>query len=121
MYQFILTDIMCTDTFTHGEFQQMQLAWFRSVMGQILGVTEALPINSMNAMRRHFPDEVDHYNVDVVVTRVGVLLSGTSNSYTPIKPLHASFREFLTNRRFSGHFSSTCQRCNGTFLLRHFD
>jgi hypothetical protein len=103
MYRFILADIMRTDASTHAEFQQMQLARFRSVMGQILGAAEPLPINSMNAMRRHYPDESCHCGVEVVIKCMGSLLSGTTNLFTPIR-LHSSFREFLTDPECSGEF-----------------
>jgi hypothetical protein len=74
------------------------------VMGQILGTAEPIPLASLNAMRRHFPDERDHYEVEVVVKGLGSLLGGTTNSSTPIRPLHASFRDFLTDRECSGEF-----------------
>jgi hypothetical protein len=35
---------------------------------------------------------------------MGSLLSGTTNSSTPIRPLHASFRDFLTDQSHSGEF-----------------
>ncbi|KAG1814191.1 hypothetical protein EV424DRAFT_1541489 [Suillus variegatus] len=35
---------------------------------------------------------------------MGSLLSGTTNSCTLIRPLHASFHDFLTNKSFSGDF-----------------
>jgi hypothetical protein len=42
--------------------------------------------------------------VEVVVKGLGSLLGGTTNSSTPIRPLHASFRDFLTDRECSGEF-----------------
>jgi len=42
--------------------------------------------------------------VELVVKRMGSLLSGTTNPDSPIRPLHASFHDFLTNERFSGEF-----------------
>jgi hypothetical protein len=42
--------------------------------------------------------------VQVVVEHMGSLLSGTTNSYSPIRPLHASFREFLTDKSSSKDF-----------------
>jgi len=55
MYQFILTEIMRTNKSTHSTSRHKQLTRFRSVMGQILGASEPLPLESLNAMRRHFP------------------------------------------------------------------
>ncbi|KIK37359.1 hypothetical protein CY34DRAFT_810405, partial [Suillus luteus UH-Slu-Lm8-n1] len=102
MYDFILTEIMGKDKHTNSGFQQKQLATFHSVMGQILGTAEPLSLNSLNAMRSHF--ESDRYEVEVMVDHMGSLLSGTTNSSTPIRPLHASFRDFLTDQSHSGEF-----------------
>ncbi|KIK34723.1 hypothetical protein CY34DRAFT_17519 [Suillus luteus UH-Slu-Lm8-n1] len=102
MYDFILTEIMRKDKHTNSGVQQTQLATFRSVMGQILGTAEPLSLNSLNAMRSHF--ESDRYEVEVMVDHMGSLLSGTTNSSTPIRPLHASFRDFLTDQSHSGEF-----------------
>jgi hypothetical protein len=104
MYHLILTKIMPKDKHTNGELQQIQLARFCSVMGQILGTAEPLPLNSLNAMRSHFRDEKERYAVEVVVEHMGSLLSGTTGSSTPIRPLHASFRDFLTDQSHSGNF-----------------
>ncbi|KIK36383.1 hypothetical protein CY34DRAFT_811336, partial [Suillus luteus UH-Slu-Lm8-n1] len=102
MYDFILTEIMGKDKRTNSGFQQKQLAMFHSVMGQILGTAEPLSLNSLNAMRSHF--ESDRHKVEVMVDHMGSLLSGTTNSSTPIRPLHASFRDFLTDQSHSGEF-----------------
>ncbi|KIK39900.1 hypothetical protein CY34DRAFT_807748 [Suillus luteus UH-Slu-Lm8-n1] len=104
MYDFILTEIMRKNKRTNPEFHQTQLATFRSVMGQILGTAEPLPLNSLNAMRSHFLDESERYEVDVIVEHMGSLLSGTTNSSTPIRPLHTSFRDFLMDQSHSGEF-----------------
>lgn len=104
MYDFMLTEIMRQDKYTNAEFQKTRLARFRSVMGQILGAAEPIPLESLNAMRSHFPDQTDHYKVEVVVEHMGSLLTGTTNSSTPIRPLHASFRDFLTDQSYSGDF-----------------
>jgi hypothetical protein len=99
MYHLILTEVF-GDTATNA----MAIAKFRSVMGQIFGTMEPLPLHSLNTMRQYFPKESDRYNVDIIVESMGSLLSGTANSCTPIRPLHASFREFLTDPECSGVF-----------------
>jgi WD40 repeat protein len=104
MYDFILTEIMRKDKHANHQFQQTQLASFRSVMGQILGTVEPLPLNSLNAMRSHFLDENERYAVEVIVEHMGSLLNGTTDSSTPIRPLHASFLDFLTDQSHSGEF-----------------
>ncbi|KIK45029.1 hypothetical protein CY34DRAFT_574316, partial [Suillus luteus UH-Slu-Lm8-n1] len=108
MYKLILTNIMSKDTSTHvqhlQELHATALARFRSVMGQILGTAEPLPLASLNAMRRHFPTQEDNFNVELVVKSMGSLLSGTTNPDSPIRPLHASFHDFLTDKPSSGEF-----------------
>ncbi|KAF8953056.1 hypothetical protein BDZ97DRAFT_1680146 [Flammula alnicola] len=77
---------------------------FRSAMGQILGTLESLSLHSLNAMRRYFPDEDSLHPVDLIVKPMGSLLNGTIDSSIPVRPLHASFREFLTDQSRSGEF-----------------
>ncbi|KAG0697247.1 hypothetical protein DFH29DRAFT_1003912 [Suillus ampliporus] len=104
MYRFILAEIIQKDRCPHAAFQHKQLTRFHSIMGQILGVAEPLPLKTLNAMWDHFPDQNEHYEVDVIVEHLGSLLSGTTNPSTPIRPLHASFRDFLTDRECSKEF-----------------
>ncbi|KAG2040347.1 hypothetical protein BDR03DRAFT_858501, partial [Suillus americanus] len=105
MYRLMLTNILPGDTSLHSqELRLTALARFRSVMGQILGTAEPLPLASLNAMRRHFPTQKDDSDVELVVKRMGSLLSGTTNPDSPIRPLHASFHDFLTDEKSSGEF-----------------
>jgi hypothetical protein len=46
----------------------------------------------------------DKFDVELVVKSMGPLLSGTTNPDSPIRPLHASFHDFLTDERSSGEF-----------------
>jgi hypothetical protein len=103
MYRVILTEITPKDKYTKTQYHKA-IARFRSVMGQILATAEPLPLTSLQAMRYHFPEDHDHCEVDVVIKHMGALLSGTTNSYTPIRPLHATFQEFLTDESSSGDF-----------------
>jgi hypothetical protein len=108
MYELILTNIMPRDTSTHvphsPKWHSTALARFRSVMEQILGTAEPLPLASLNAMRSYFPMQEDIFDVELVVKSMGSLLSGTTNPDSAIRPLHASFRDFLTNERSSREF-----------------
>ncbi|KIK31740.1 hypothetical protein CY34DRAFT_243036, partial [Suillus luteus UH-Slu-Lm8-n1] len=100
MYRLILTDLMPKDKDT-CDYKEA-VAAFRSVMGQILATNEPLPLDSLKAMRRHFRE--DHHEVDAVTKHMGPLLSGTTDSSIPIRPLHATFHEFLTDKSSSGDF-----------------
>jgi len=102
MYRLILADIWPRDRYGDIEYQEA-LAGFRSVMGQILSTAEPLPFHSLHAMRNCFPNHNKHYKVDVV-QHMGSLLSGTTDSCIPVRLLHASFREFLTDESSSGDF-----------------
>jgi hypothetical protein len=55
-------------------------------------------------MRRHFPSKEDNFDMELVVKSMGSLLSGITNPDSPIRPLHASFRDFLTDSLSSGEF-----------------
>jgi hypothetical protein len=70
----------------------------------VMGHSRPLPLGPLNAMRSRFPDQREHYTVEVIVEHMGSLLSGTTNPSSPIRPLHASFREFLTDESSSGDF-----------------
>ncbi|KAH7907518.1 hypothetical protein BJ138DRAFT_1014364, partial [Hygrophoropsis aurantiaca] len=97
MYHLILKDIM-------GEGKDpIALKKFHSVMGQILATLEPLPVASLNAMRHQFPDQEDCFDVELVVDLMGSLLSGI-NSQSPVRPLHVSFREFLTEKSRSQQY-----------------
>jgi hypothetical protein len=103
MYRLILEEITPKDKYTKAQYQKV-IARFRSVMGQIFATAEPLPLASLQAMRQYFPDDHDHYEVDGAIKGMGALLSGTTHSDTPIRPLHATFQEFLMDESSSGDF-----------------
>jgi hypothetical protein len=107
-YAVILKGIMPEDKAPHDQHSQQSrletLANFRSVMGQLLCTAEPLPLASLNAMRRHFPTEEDVFDVGLVVNNMGSLLSGIMDLNSPIRLLHASFRDFLTDKLHGGDF-----------------
>jgi hypothetical protein len=98
MYGRILDEIMPQDE--HEEVIPM----FRSVMGQILASLEPLPLTSLTVMRRHFPPATERYRVDRLICPLGSLVTGTTDPQTAIRPLHASFYDFLTDQSRSKMF-----------------
>ena len=76
---------------------------FKSVMAQILGTMEPLPLASLETMRRHFVVDSD-IDLRSIVVPMGALLGGTADSSIPIRALHASFPDFLTSRDRSGEY-----------------
>ncbi|KAG6332128.1 hypothetical protein ID866_6965 [Astraeus odoratus] len=96
MYTIILKDVI--------ETTPRALTRFRSVMQQVLWASEPLSIDSMNALRYMFSNAADRYNVDIILEVMAPLLSGIANRSVPIRALHTSFHDFLTNAHRSGEF-----------------
>ena len=84
--------------------KQRPLARFRSLMRQILYTLEPLPLDALDAMRMHFPREDDRFNVTLIVNHMGSLLSGVTDHKSPIRLLHSSFHDFLTDQSRSGDY-----------------
>ena len=80
------------------------LGVFHSVMRQILWSKEPLPISALDLMRDRFPLTDDHYPVGGTLRSLASLLSGTNDPSIPIRPLHASFYDFLLDEKRSGDF-----------------
>jgi len=98
MYRRTLAEIIPEDD--HEEAMPL----FRSVMGQILASREPLSKDALMAMRLHFVAAAQNYNVDDVIGPMSSLVTGTANSGVPIRPLHGSFYEFLTDESRSHRF-----------------
>ncbi|KAF8157858.1 hypothetical protein B0H34DRAFT_768765, partial [Crassisporium funariophilum] len=78
---------------------------FRSVMGQILGTADLLPLCTLRSMRDHYMDQsIPSIYMDVIIKPMGALLSGTTDPSSTIRPLHASFSDFLQDKSRSGEF-----------------
>ena len=96
MYLTILRDIIEDDLKARARFH--------SVMRQILWTQEPLPVKSLNAIRRNFPDN-ELSDVKAILDPMGALLSGIVDVSTPVRALHASFYDFLTNPARSMEFA----------------
>ena len=79
-------------------------AAFCSVMRQILWLKEPLPISALNLLRDKFPGRDDHYPVSFVLDFMESFLAGVTDESTPVRPLHASFYDFLLDERRSRDF-----------------
>src|SRR6267154_675577 len=100
MYKFTLTSI-----FPQNQLQRKaRLARFCSVMAQVLGTLEPLPLTSLRFMKSHFINEPKPEIVTAIVKPMGALLSGTTDASAVVRPLHASFLDFLTDKKRSGEF-----------------
>ena len=98
MYTTFLKDLM-------GGSEARRVA-FCSVMRQILWLKEPLPISALDVLRDKFPRGDDHYPVSFVLNSMASLLAGaTIDESTPVRPLHASFYDFLLDKTRSREFS----------------
>ena len=88
--------------FTQGSSEVLGI--FQSVMRQILWSKEPLPISALDFMRDRFPRTDDHYRVGGTLQMMASLLSGTNETSTPVRPLHASFYDFLLDENRSREF-----------------
>ena len=77
---------------------------FCSVMQQILWLKKPLPVTALNFLRDKFPRRDDRYPVSFVLNSMASLLAGVTNESTPVRPLHASFYDFLLDRTRSKEF-----------------
>ncbi|KJA17635.1 hypothetical protein HYPSUDRAFT_205985 [Hypholoma sublateritium FD-334 SS-4] len=91
---------------------------FRSVMGQVLGLLEPLCLDDLTRIREKYPVGAGQASdIRLVMARMGPLLSGTIDHSIPIRPLHSSFQDYLTDRRRSKdcHVNMSLQRTNIVF------
>lgn len=77
---------------------------FSSVMRQVLGTLEPLPMASLNEMRSFFPAPQDPSNVESILKSIAPLVAGVTDPTSPVRLFHASFQDFLTDRARSGEF-----------------
>ncbi|RDB18601.1 Vegetative incompatibility protein HET-E-1 [Hypsizygus marmoreus] len=82
------------------------MARFQSVMGQILALLQPLSSSALNDLRQKSIEQNKRTANDValIVRYMGSLLSGIYDPSIPIRPLHSSFHEFLTDPSRSGDF-----------------
>jgi len=98
-----LLDEMYT-TFLKDLTRGSPLDKFRSVMRQILWSKEPLSISALDSMRCKFTRKVDHFSVRIILGYMASFLTGTTDLLTPIRPMHASFYDFLLDKTRSGEF-----------------
>ena len=97
MYRSILDNLM--DKTGRTAFSR-----FHSVMRQILYTLEPLPMDGLCAMRKCFPCKDDHFDVAVILDSMGSLLSGVTDHTNSVRPLHASFYDFLIDQSRGGDY-----------------
>jgi len=77
---------------------------FHSVMQQILWSKEPLSISALDSMHCKFTRTDDHFPVGIILGYMASFLTGTVDLSTLVRPLHASFYDFLLDKTRSGEF-----------------
>ncbi|KIN98754.1 hypothetical protein M404DRAFT_827906, partial [Pisolithus tinctorius Marx 270] len=75
---------------------------YRSVMRQVVMTLEPLPMAVLNSMRKKFPNKQDHYDTVLILEFMSPVLGGIVDRVSAVRPLHASFYDFLMDRSRSG-------------------
>ncbi|KIN93504.1 hypothetical protein M404DRAFT_1008886, partial [Pisolithus tinctorius Marx 270] len=75
---------------------------YHSVMRQVMMTLEPLPMAALNLMREKFPNKPEHYDIFVILEFMSPVLGGVVDRVSAVRPLHASFYDFLTDRSRSG-------------------
>ena len=70
-------------------------------MKLVLASFEPLPLTALNVFLHYSGDAFD---AKTIVRYLGALLSGVTSTSQPIRPLHTSFRDFLTDKSRSNNF-----------------
>ncbi|TDL18575.1 WD40 repeat-like protein [Rickenella mellea] len=76
---------------------------FRIVLGRILVAMTPLSIDSLNDLH-DTDDPKQSFDVNLVTRHMGALLDGVKTPNIPLRMLHTSFRDFLTDQGLSGIF-----------------
>jgi len=93
MYKFTLETIFPKDQ--PSSQRDRGLKRFKSVIAQILGTKEPLPLGPLTYMRCHFRvKDIAEIDIRTIVEPMAALLSGATNYSVAIRPLHTSFLIF---------------------------
>jgi hypothetical protein len=90
---------------------------FESVMSMVLAAREPLSLSSLKKLR--FEEDTSDA-VELVIRPLGSLLTGITDESTPVRPLHSSFRDFLTDASRGGIFYINISVYHRHFVLSCF-
>jgi WD40 repeat protein len=92
LYHTILKDLLKMESDT-------SINCFKQALGMALSVMEPLPLPSLEELSQN----IDGPSMKILYP-LGSLLSGVTGDLTPVRPLHTSFRDFLTNKERGKEF-----------------
>jgi len=79
---------------------------FCSVMRQVIYTYEPLSMEAFTKMRRHFAHEADQYDSNIIISFMSIVLTAVKLRTTSVRPMNASFYEFLASASRSGKYFS---------------
>ena len=88
-----------TQTFDASDSTAM--ARWKMAMGRVLAAKQPLSVSALRELR-YGEDSVDA--IGLIISPLGSLLSGANEESIPVRPLHTSFLDFLTDASRSGPF-----------------
>jgi WD40 repeat protein len=92
LYHTILKDLLKLETET-------SISCFKQALGMALGVMEPLPLASLERLSQ----TIDGPSMEILCP-LGSLVTGVTGDLAPVRPLHTSFRDFLTNKEHGKEF-----------------
>ena len=96
------------------------LVRFRSVMRQVIHTFEPLSMEAFTKMRLHFSDEDEQYDSNIIISFMGIVLTGVEERTTAVRPLQASLYTFLADESRSQTYFSGEQYVHTDLALASF-
>jgi AAA ATPase domain len=90
---------------------------FKLVMGKILVTKEPLSVSAHSEL---WKDDDPAGLVEIILPLLGSLLSGVNQQHVPVRPLHTSFFDFLTNQNRSKSYYVDPHQHNHSLMLSSF-
>ncbi|THH00501.1 hypothetical protein EW026_g2047 [Hermanssonia centrifuga] len=85
-------------SFSENDEEGMLVERFKSVLAVVLASFEPLTMAGVKAIHKTLKQPDEYYTAGDILQHLGSLLSGVNDTDVPIRPLHTSFRDFLTDR-----------------------
>ncbi|THG93889.1 hypothetical protein EW026_g7463 [Hermanssonia centrifuga] len=113
LLDYLYTDVLCA----LFEDDEEVMNRFKSVLGVVLSSLEPLSLTPVKALHETLKQSDEPYDAGDILRYLGSLLSGVTDTNIPIRPLHTSFLDFLTDPERSKRFSVDMTQGHNNLLL----
>ncbi|PSR80332.1 hypothetical protein PHLCEN_2v6767, partial [Hermanssonia centrifuga] len=113
LLDYLYTDVLCA----LFEDDEEVMNRFKSVLGVVLSSLEPLSSTPVKALHETLKQSDEPYDAGDILRYLGSLLSGVTDTNIPIRPLHTSFLDFLTDPERSKRFSVDMTQGHKNLLL----